>query len=397
MKPLPRNVEPGRNAPAAPGIGDPGLSRRIPLGRVLGIPIGLHYSWFLVFALSTWLLASVYYPAQFGDWPPVLCWLMGAMTAILFFASLLLHELAHSVVAMRLRVPVRRITLFIFGGLAEIGAEPPSAGAELAIALAGPLANFALAFMLKALRTVHYADQPLAALAEYLVYMNMAIALFNLIPAYPLDGGRVLRALVWAVTRNRHRSTLVAAAVGRGFGFFFIFLGMSQALTGHFTSGLWVALIGWFLERAAAHTVQTTLQTLLAGHTVRQAMSSHWLAVPETVPLRCLVEQHFSGVADRDLLVNRGEQPVGLLYATVVREALRAGRADVAASQAMVPLEQASYIGPDTELLAAARLLGPGGAAQLVVVGAGGVVGTLSRRDLGDFLQALQSRPAERA
>src|SRR5512135_3379381 len=187
----------------------------ISLGQVLGIPIGLDYSWFLIFALLTWSLATSYFPAEFKGWPVTQYWIVGAVTVILMFGSVVLHELGHSVVAMRYKIPVRSITLFIFGGVAQIGAEPPSAIAEFWIALAGPATSFALALLFGLLQPLVGVLTPLLALAKYLAYINGSLALFNLIPGFPLDGGRVFRAVVWGATRSLHTATRVAANLGR--------------------------------------------------------------------------------------------------------------------------------------------------------------------------------------
>ena len=253
----------------------------LPLGRILGIPIGLDYSWFLIFGLLTWMLAGSYYPAEFKNWPPLLYWFMGAATAILLFASVLLHELGHSVVALRFRVPVRSITLFIFGGVAQIGGEPPSAKAEFLIAIAGPIVSLALAVLFFVVQPALTAIQPLWGLVKYLAYINFSLVLFNLIPGFPLDGGRVFRSLIWAVTKDMRRATLIAANTGRFFGFLFIFAGVWRMLGGNFGGGLWIAFIGWFLDNAASAQVhQVMFQGLLAGHTVSQAMSTHCRQCP---------------------------------------------------------------------------------------------------------------------
>ena len=168
------------------------MSRQnIPLGRILGIRIGLDYSWFLVFALLTWLLAQGYYPVEFKNWPSLLYWFMGVLTAIMLFVSVLLHELGHSLVALRYKMPVRSITLFIFGGVAQIGAEPPSAIAEFLIAIAGPVVSLTLTAFFYAVQPLVSGVQPLLGLAKYLAYINLALVVFNLIPGFPLDGGRV--------------------------------------------------------------------------------------------------------------------------------------------------------------------------------------------------------------
>jgi Zn-dependent protease len=192
----------------------------------MGIPISLDYSWFLIFALLTWSLASGYYPSEFKDWSTSLYWATGAATAIMLFVSVVLHELGHSFVAQRFGIKVRSIRLFIFGGVAEIAAEPPSARIEFLIAVAGPAVSFALAAFLAALQPLLASVEPLGGMVKYLAYMNLALVVFNLIPAFPLDGGRVFRAVVWTVTKNMRQSTIIAGNVGRGFGFLFILVGV---------------------------------------------------------------------------------------------------------------------------------------------------------------------------
>ena len=160
----------------------------IPLGRILGIPVELDYSWFLIFVLITWTMAVGYYPAEFKNWPVAQYWFMGAVTAIMLFVSVLLHELGHSVVAMRYKVPVRSITLYIFGGISLIGTEPPTAAAGFSITIAGPFVSFALAALFSLIQPFFAGVTPLLALFKYLAYINVALGLFNLIPGFPLDG-----------------------------------------------------------------------------------------------------------------------------------------------------------------------------------------------------------------
>jgi len=229
------------------------MSRRtVPLGRIGGIPIRLDYSWFAIFALVTWTLAAGYFPAEFGDWPRAEYWLVGAATAVLFFASVLAHELGHSLVAIGYRVPVRAITLFVFGGMAQIDAEPPRPAAEFWIAIAGPVVSFALAALFAAVLPVVAASEPLTALAKYLAYTNAILGLFNLIPGFPLDGGRVFRALVWGVTGDLRRATRIAATLGRVVAVALIALGVLRVAGGNAFGGLWIAFLGWFLLSAAS-------------------------------------------------------------------------------------------------------------------------------------------------
>ena len=363
----------------------------VPLGRIMGIPINLDYSWFLIFALLTWMLAASYYPSEFKNWPPLLYWVTGAATAILLFASVLLHELGHSFVALRFKIPVRSITLFIFGGVARIDAEPPSARAEFFIAVAGPIVSLALAVMFSVMQPVLGAIEPLWGVAKYLAYMNFALVLFNLIPGFPLDGGRVFRAFVWAVTKNMRQATLIAANVGRFFGFLFIFFGVWRMFSGDFGGGLWIAFIGWFLDNAASAQVhQVVFQGLLGDHSVSQAMSSHCVTVSADLTLQQLVDEHVLGTGRRCFLVNREANTVGLMTLHRIKEVPRPDWGKTSAAQVMLPLEESKRISPATKLWAALELMDRGGVNQLPVMTDSQVVGMLSREDVISFLRTVQ-------
>jgi len=369
--------------------------QNVPLGGILGIPIGLDYSWFLIFALLTWMLGGSYYPAEFKNWPPLLYWFMGAVTAIMLFASVLLHELGHSLVAIRYKIPVRSITLFIFGGVAQIGAEPPSAIAEFWIAVAGPIVSLSLAMLFSALKLVTTGIEPLVGLAKYLAYINFALVLFNLIPGYPLDGGRVFRAIVWAVTKNMRRATLMAANVGRFFGFLFIFTGVWRMFSHDFGGGLWIAFIGWYLDHTASAQVQQVMfQGLLAGHKVAQAMSSQCVAIPAELKLQQLVDEHILSGGQRCFLVNRGSDTVGLMTLHRIRIVPRGEWSTTSAEQAMLPLDKLMRISPDEGLWAALQQMDRNGVNQLPVMTESQVVGMLSREDVITFLRTVQELAA---
>jgi Zn-dependent protease len=363
----------------------------IPLGRIFGIPIGLDYSWFVIFALLTWMLATSYFPAEFKSWPALLYWLVGAVTAIMLFVSVLLHELGHSVVALRYKVPVRSITLFLFGGVAQIGAAPPSAIAEFFIASAGPLVSLILAIFFYAVQPLVGGIEPLLGLAKYLAYINFALVLFNLIPGYPLDGGRVFRAIVWAITGNMRRATLIAANVGRFFAFLFIFVGVWQMLSGNLTGGLWIAFIGWFLDTAASAQVQQVMvQGLLAGHRVSQAMSPHCAKVPADLTVQDLVDEHILAGGQHCFLVIRGDDTVGLMTLQRIKEVPRPEWATTRVGQIMLPLKQSESVDPDAELGTVLEKLDRDGVNQLPVTRDHRVIGMLSREDVISFLRTLQ-------
>ena len=316
---------------------------------------------------------------------------MGAITAIMLFVSVLLHELGHSVIALRYKIPVRSITLFLFGGVAEIGAEPPSAIAEFFIAIAGPLVSLALAVFFYAAQPLVAGMEPLLGLAKYLAYINMALVLFNLIPGYPLDGGRVLRAIVWAITGDMDRSTLIAAAVGRFCAFLLIFSGTWQMFKGNFGGGLWVAFIGWFLDSAASVQIQQVMfRGLLTGHRVSQAMSTHWAIIPEDMTLQQLVDEQILVGGQRIFLVNRGDQTVGLITLHRIKEVPRPEWATTSAARVMLPFEQLKCVDPDTELWSALEKMDRNGVNQMPVIRDQHVIGMLSREDAITFLRTLQ-------
>jgi Zn-dependent protease len=360
----------------------------ISLGRILGIPIGLDYSWFLIFALVTWMLAVSYYPSEFGNWPAAQYWVVGAATAIMLFVSVLLHELGHSVVAMRYKIPVRSITLFIFGGVAQIGAEPPSASAEFWIALAGPVVSFALAILFGLLQPIFVAVAPLLALAQYLAYINGTLAVFNLIPGFPLDGGRVFRAIVWGVTHNLRRATIIAANVGRVIAYLFILVGVWQMLNGNFGTGLWIAFIGWFLENAASAQVQQqTVHDLLADHRVTEVMSRDYATIPENATLQDLVDDHILGAGRRCLLVTQDDKTVGMLTVHNVKEVPRTAWPTTTAAQTMIPMAQVKRVEPGEELWAALEEMDRDGVNQLPVMVDGQCLGMLSREDVISYMR----------
>jgi Zn-dependent protease len=362
----------------------------IPLGHVFGISIGLDYSWFLIFGLLTWTLAVSYYPAEYENWPLALYWLMGAVTTILLFVSVLLHELGHAVVAIYFKLPVRRITLMIFGGIAEIGAEPPRAVAEFWIAVAGPCVSFALAMLFALLLPFVAGAAPLLALTKYLAFMNGILALFNLIPGFPLDGGRVLRAVVWGISHNLGQATLIAATVGRGIAYLFIIAGVWQVFSGNI-SGLWLAFIGWFLASAAeAQVKQQKIHDQLAGHQVSQAMSRNYTTIPAETSLQQLVDQHILGSGRRSFVVERGEEAIGLLTLHHLKEIPRTEWPTTSALQAMIPAAQMKWVRPEAELWGTLAKMDRDGVSQLPVLADGQLVGMLSREDVISFIRTLR-------
>jgi Zn-dependent protease/CBS domain-containing protein len=368
------------------------LTRSIPLGRILGIPIGLDYSWFLIFALVTWSLAGSYFPEQYPGWGAGLYWGVGLATSLLFFASVLLHELGHSVIALRNDIPVQSITLFIFGGVAQIGREPGSPGVEFRVAIAGPIVSLALAGIFGGLGWVGASIAPFAALATYLAYINGSLALFNLIPGFPLDGGRVFRAIIWKVTDSFRRATEIAAGAGHLFAWLFISWGVWQMLTGNFGGGLWIAFIGWFLQSAATASVQQmSLERLLAGHTVGEIMTRETPTLSPEITLDQLVHDHILTTGRRYFPVARGGRFEGLLTLHDVKVIPRERWAATTANQAMTPLARLRIAHADDGLGMALQEMAVDGVNQLPVIDAktNDLVGVLARDNVVTFIRTL--------
>ncbi len=251
------------------------------IGTILGIPFGVNYSWFIIFVLITMSLST-----QFANLHPQWSYaehlLFGIATSILFFASVVLHELGHSVMALKYGIPVKAITLFVFGGVAEIGKEPEKPTHEFNIAIAGPVVSAGLGVMFYGVMFLaRGTSEGIAALGEWLGRINIVLAVFNLVPGFPLDGGRVLRSIVWKYTGSFERATTIAAGSGQFFAYAFIIYGIYQALSGNFFGGLWIGFIGWFLLSAAQSTVaQASIRSTLSRVTVRDVMTNECLRLP---------------------------------------------------------------------------------------------------------------------
>jgi Zn-dependent protease/CBS domain-containing protein len=367
----------------------------IPIGRILGISIDLDYSWFLIFGLMTWILAVSYYPAEYKNWSVAEYWFIGAITSGMLFVSVLLHELGHSVVAKRYGIPVPRITLFIFGGVSEIATEPTSASAEFWIAAAGPTVSFALALIFWELRPLLVNAGPLLALAKYLALLNLVLGAFNLVPGFPLDGGRVFRSILWGITKDFKRSTSIATVTGRFFGYFFIFFGVWQAIGGNVFNGLWIAFIGWFLESAAASQGRNQLfKDLLGTHKVSEVMNQDFTRIPGDVMLQELVDKNVLAQGRRCFVVGNDKGSVGLITLSTIKDVPRSEWPTTSAVQSMIPMEKIISIQPTAQLWTALEKMGHDGVNQLPVRngdGGNGIIGMLSRDDLVHYMGALQA------
>jgi Zn-dependent protease len=360
------------------------------LGQVYGIPIKLHTTWFLVFAMVAWSLAGGYFPLEYPGWDPAIYWVVGVITAVLFFASVLIHELGHSVVAIREGITVRNITLFIFGGVAQIESEPPSAGAEFRIAIAGPLTSLGLAVIFILFGSNVVVNSVLAAPAMYLGRINLMLALFNLIPGFPLDGGRVLRAILWGFGGSFRQATRWASRVGGVVAFLFIAYGIALMFFGNFFNGLWIAFIGWFLNNAAQSSYQqVVLRDLLAGVKVRDVMTSQCSAIPGDLRLDRLVHDHVLGDGRRCLFVVGEGGLQGLVTLHNIKAVPRNRWGEATASQIMTPVDELLSAWPDEDVLTLLQRMDEADVNQVPVMDDGHMMGMITREHLLHYIRTL--------
>jgi Zn-dependent protease len=365
------------------------MNSSLTLGRIFGIPIRLHISWVLIALLVTFSLAGGIFPQQYPGWDTATYWVVGAITAVLFFGSVLVHELGHSVVALREGIPVRNITLFIFGGVAQIGREPATAGAEFRVAIAGPLTSLALAAGFGALSPVlRVLDTPLVAMASYLAQINLLLAAFNMIPGFPLDGGRVLRSLIWRWKGSVLTATRWASTVGRGVAFVFIGIGLLQIFGGNLGNGLWIAFIGWYLNGAAQSSYQhVVLREMLGGVTATDVRPQQCSVVPGDVQLQDLVNDHVLARGEQCFFVAGDDDLQGIVTLNQIREVPRSRWADVLARQVMTPADALAWAAPDEEVLALLQRMDEAQVDHLPVVAAGRPMGMITRNGLLRYIR----------
>jgi Zn-dependent protease/CBS domain-containing protein len=354
------------------------------LFKVLGIPIRLHVSWFLIAVLITWSLAAGYFPMEYPGWSAANYWLVGAVASVLFFASVLIHELGHSVLALREKVPVKSITLFIFGGVAQIGREPPTAGAEFRIAIAGPLSSLGLAAFFGGLGAVLADNAVLAAPLAYLGRINLLLAAFNMIPGFPLDGGRVLRAGLWAWRDSYQQATLWASRAGRAVAYGFIVFGAAQILLGGgFLNGLWIAFIGWFLNNAAESSYQqVVLRDMLSGVKAQSVMTQECARVPGGLAVEQLIEEHVLAGGQRCFFVGDNGTMQGMVTLQDLRGVPRGQRPGLTTEQVMTRLDGVLRVRPDDDVWRVLQMMDEHDVNQVPVMDNGSFLGMITRERL---------------
>lgn len=359
------------------------IGQSVRLGKIWGIPLGINASWFIVFMLVTLSLVSQFAGLHPG-WSPTYCYTIGVLTSLLFFVSVLLHELGHSAVALRKHIPIRSITLFIFGGIAQLGKEPDRPLTELQIAIAGPIVSFALAVVFGVLGNLAAGmSEGVQTLGDWLSRINLNLAVFNLLPGFPLDGGRVFRALAWRQSGDFARATRVAAGMGKGVAYLFVIGGIWIGLNGALLNGLWISFIGWFLLSAAEMSVQQlALKQALAGLRARDVMTKDYASVPEHTLLSQLVEGYILLTGRRSFLVTTDDQLLGLITVHQVKQVPREAWPHTSVHEVMVPFARLRCVSPDTEVGEVLTLMDEGDVGQVPVITDGRLLGLIGRDHL---------------
>ncbi len=355
------------------------------LGTIMGIPLRVHYSWLLVFGLITWSLSTQYFPAAAPELPTVSYWIKGVLAALLLFGSVAFHELAHSWVARRYGMTISGITLFIFGGVAELEGEVPHPKAEFRIALAGPLSSLFLAvvFFLLTRRT----GGGMQALFFYLAQINLILGLFNLVPGFPMDGGRILRSAIWSRKKDFFYATRKASGIGRKIGLFFIFFGIFS-LFGRMPGGLWLMLIGWFLYTAAqASYQQATLQQSLAGVKVKDIITRDIVTLPSTMSLDEAVSEYFLKHGFGGFPVMANGRFLGFITLKEIKNIRREEWGSVTVSELAVLPGEKGEVTMEDEAMKSLELMIKEDKGRIAVLDRGAFVGMITRNGIARFLQ----------
>jgi Zn-dependent protease/CBS domain-containing protein len=367
------------------------FSGNLRIGRIAGIDIAIHWSWLAIFLLLTWWLAAGLYDELYPEWSEGERWGAAVASSLLFFAAVLLHELAHSLVAIRRGIPVRSITLFIFGGVSAISEEPKNPRDEFVIAVVGPLTSLTLAGACALIAFgLRFGDSPPAAVVTYLALVNGLVGVFNLLPGFPLDGGRLLRAGLWFRLGDFVKATQWASLAGSGVAFILMGLGVVSIFTGNFLGGIWLIVIGWFLRSAAeASYRQVAMSEALQGVPVRAAVNRDIRPVPPDISPSDLVRDYVTAHTQRAFPVMEGDELLGIVTLSDLQKAARHEWEHTRVADIMTPRDALLTISTDDPMSEAIKLMSARDIHQLPVMEGGRFIGFITR---GDVLRVMGVR-----
>ena len=365
----------------------------VKLGRIMGIPVRIHYTMWFVFILIAWSLAYGYMPSQYPGLGVATYWAIGIASAIILFGSVLIHELSHSYVAKKNGLPIGRITLFFFGGVSEMTEEPRDAGLEVRMAAAGPLMSFLIAAVLGGLWYLGgIANAPVAITATlgYSALINTALGVFNLLPAFPLDGGRVFRGSLWKRSKNLIGATKTATRVSEGISLLMMLGGFVSIFFGNFVNGIWIIFLGWFIRSGAETSLrQTLVGETLSGVTVGDIMTRDVLAAPSNITVQQLVSEYFLVHPHGGYPVVEDGRVLGIVTMHCVRSVPKDRRETATVREAMIPCEQAVTVKPTASALEALNTMARQNVGRVLVLDGPRLLGIVTR---GDLMRTIQTR-----
>ena len=367
------------------------------IGRIAGIEIGIHYTWLLALVIFTWLLGQSYFPGTYPGWQTYSYWVAGFLATFILFISVLIHELAHSIVARSRGLPVSSITLFILGGVSNLTEEPEKPGLEFVMAIAGPASSLVLAGIFWVIWYLLGSQVIfLKAIFGYMALANALLAGINLLPGFPLDGGRVFRSILWKTTGNLLKATNIATIVGRLFAWVFMGVGLLLAFgvsilgISGFLNGLWFVFIGWFLNSAADSSRQeATLREHLTGVLVGQVMEKDVESVHSDTNIADLVQTIFIQKRKRAIPVTDGDNLIGMVTISDIKGLPQEKWQTTLVSQVM-HRDPIHFVKPEDDLNAAMKLIAQNDLNQIPVLSQGKLVGILTRADVINYLHLSQ-------
>lgn len=369
------------------------MKASIKLGRIYGIEIGLHYSWFII-ALLIVLSLSSYFAGANPDWSAEIIWTLAIASALFFFTAIIIHELSHAAVAKANDLPVRSITLFALGGVAQVEKESPDGKTDFWIGIVGPVTSAVIGAVCLGISyllgwvPMSEPNTPLMAMLVWLGYINLTLAIFNMIPGFPMDGGRVLRGLIWMVTGDGAKATRIASVTGQVMAYGFIVLGLFMFFGGAGFGGLWIAFIGWFLLSAARSTyVNIEMTQSLKGKSVWDVMTREWPTVEGHTNLQTFVDDYLLKTGRRCFVVAEQGRIAGIITPHEVKGIERSRWTLTTLSEVMLPLERLRTITPEMPVTEALALMGSEDVNQLPVVLNGYLKGIISRANIVQLLQ----------
>jgi Zn-dependent protease/predicted transcriptional regulator len=365
------------------------------LGSIFGFEIRIDYSWFIIFLLVLWTLASGVFPATFPNQQRSVYFAMAAGATLLFFASIVAHELSHSLMARAKGVPVTGITLFIFGGMAHTRMEFEEPGDEFRIAIVGPLASLAIAaaFQIASMAVdAAGAHEAVVRVAGYLAYINVVLAVFNLLPAFPLDGGRVFRSIAWKITGDLQRATRMAATGGKFLAYALIAIGFLNFFAGNIVGGIWTVLIGWFVRQAAESSyLQLMVRRSLDGVRADQVMTPDPYTVSPEISLESFVDDHvLRGRHHAYPVVDEDRRPIGIVSLEAVRRVPRDEWPRTSVSDAMVPVDENVIVSPEESMDRVLDRISGSRARRILVARQGQLAGIITSHDIARLVEGVQ-------